>query len=29
MFIECGLGVFCGVVPEIKFKKVNPMPIEG
>jgi hypothetical protein len=29
MFIECGLGVFCGVVPEIKFKKSNPIPVEG
>jgi hypothetical protein len=28
MFIECGLGIFCGVVPEIKFKKNKPVPIE-
>lgn len=28
MYIECGLGVFCGVVPEIKFKKNKPTPIE-
>lgn len=28
MYIECGLGVFCGVVPEIKFKKSKPIPVE-